>query len=95
VHLLNTHALLLAQSELDRHSGLHPSYGFPMYSGKHLHAPAPFLSWHTAFAPQGDGVHGDNFSATTGSVIEILLGENTKAKKSSALVLWRCKWLEM
>lgn len=33
-------------------------YGSPKYSGKQTHAPAPFRSLHTAFAPHGEGLHG-------------------------------------
>jgi len=40
------------------HSGLHPVYGSPKYSGKHEQEPAPFRSLHIAFAPHGDGLHG-------------------------------------
>ena len=57
-HLLLTQALLRSQSELVTHSGRQPLYGSPKYSGKHAHDPAPFLSLHTALAPQGDGLHG-------------------------------------
>lgn len=58
MHLFLVHALLLGQSELTKHSGRHPSYGFPKYPVMHIHAPAPSCSLHSAFAPQGDGVHG-------------------------------------
>lgn len=51
-------ALLRSQSEFDTHSGRHPVYGSPKYSGKHEHAPIPFLSLHMALAPQGEGWQG-------------------------------------
>lgn len=57
-HLFRIHALSDAQSELITHSGLQPSYGLPIYSGKQEHEPAPFRSLQTAFAPHGDGEHG-------------------------------------
>lgn len=55
-------ALFEVQSEFKMHSGRHPSYGFPMYSGKHEHEPAPFCSLQTAFGPHGEGVHGVGLS---------------------------------
>lgn len=58
LHLLLTQAVFLEQSEFNTHSGRHSRYGSPKYSGKHLQAPAPFLSVHLAFAPHGDGLHG-------------------------------------
>lgn len=57
-HLLFRQALLRSQSVFVTHSGLQPIYGSPIYSGRHVHDPAPFLSLHTAFAPQGDGLQG-------------------------------------
>lgn len=57
-HLLFTHALLLSHSELVTHSGLHPVYGSPKYSGRHMQEPAPLRSLHRAFAPHGDGLQG-------------------------------------
>lgn len=57
-HLLFRHALFLAQSVFSTHSGLQPVYGSPKYSGKHVQEPAPFLSLHSAFEPQGDGLQG-------------------------------------
>lgn len=58
LHLLFTHALSCAQSELVTHSGLQPVYGSPKYSGKHVQEPAPFCSLHIAFAPHGEGLQG-------------------------------------
>jgi len=52
------HALFDGQSVLSTHSGLQPSYGLPMYSGKQVQDPAPFCSRQMAFAPQGEGVQG-------------------------------------
>lgn len=40
------------------HSGLHPVYGSPMYSGRQVQDPTPFRSLQIAFAPHGDGLHG-------------------------------------
>lgn len=57
-HLLFVHALLLSQSELVTHSGLHPTYGSPKYSFKQVQEPAPFLSLQIAFGPQGEGLQG-------------------------------------
>lgn len=51
-------ALLDAQSKLCIHSGLHPSYGLPIYSARQMHEPAPFLSLQIALEPQGEGVQG-------------------------------------
>lgn len=61
-HLFRTHARFDAQSELRTHSGRHPSYGLPKYSGKHWHAPAPFCSRQMAFEPHGFGTQGCIFS---------------------------------
>lgn len=58
LHLLLEHALLRSQSEFETHSGRHPVYGSPKYSGKQEHEPTPFLSLHNALAPHGDGLHG-------------------------------------
>lgn len=52
------HALFHAQSKLFTHSGRHPKYGSPKYSGMHEQEPAPFDSLHTAFAPHGEGLQG-------------------------------------
>lgn len=52
------HALFKGQSLFIVHSGRQVSYGLPKKSGKHLHAPAPFLSKHTALSPHGDGSQG-------------------------------------
>lgn len=48
------------------HSGLHPVYGSPVYSGKQTHDPAPLRSLHTALAPQGEGLHGFLGASTGG-----------------------------
>lgn len=66
-HLLLMQALFEGQSDDKTHSGLHPSYGLPIYSGRHVHDPAPFCSLHTAFEPQGDGMHGVSGCGKTGS----------------------------
>lgn len=58
LHLLLTQALLLSHSVLVTHSGLHPVYGSPKYSGRQEQDPAPLRSLHTAFAPQGEGLQG-------------------------------------
>jgi len=60
------------QSEFITHSGLQPSYGFPLYSGKQLHEPAPLYSLHIAFIPQGEGMHGFRGSWYNGSTIIII-----------------------
>lgn len=57
-HLLFKQALLRSQSVFVTHSGLHPMYGSPMYSGRQVQDPTPFLSLQIAFAPHGDGLHG-------------------------------------
>ena len=61
--MLLIQALFDGQSEFKTHSGRHPSYGFPMFSGKHEHEPAPFCSLHTALGPHGEGMHGVGLSA--------------------------------
>lgn len=58
MHLLFVQALLLSQSELVTHSGLHPTYGSPKYSFRQVQEPAPFLSLQIAFGPQGEGLQG-------------------------------------
>lgn len=62
-------ALLETQSEFTVHSGLQLSYGFPIYSGRHTHDPAPFCSLHNALTPHGDGTHGFIYSWGMGSSI--------------------------
>lgn len=57
-HLFPMHALLYGQSEFRVHSGLHPSYGLPIKSGKQVQEPALLSSLHWALAPQGEGEHG-------------------------------------
>lgn len=52
------------QSELTVHSGRHPSYGLPIYSGKQAQDPTLFCSLQIAFEPQGDGVQGEVGIAT-------------------------------
>ena len=58
MHLFLKHARVETQSGLIVHSGLHSTYGSPNNCGRHLHEAAPFLSWHSAFVPQGEGWHG-------------------------------------
>lgn len=62
IHLFLMQALLEGHSELWTHSGLQFSYGFPTYSGRHMHEPAPFSFLQMAFVPQGEGIHGFKFS---------------------------------
>lgn len=62
IHLLFKQAFVGEQSVLTIHSGRHPSYGFPKYSGRQVQDPAPFCSLQIAFAPQGLGIHGDKCS---------------------------------
>lgn len=69
-HLFRIQALFEVQSEFKTHSGRHPSYGFPTYSGKHEHEPAPFCSLHTALGPHGEGMHGVGLSFICVSVLE-------------------------
>lgn len=59
------HALFDGQSVFRTHSGRQPSYGFPIYSGRQIHAPAPFCSRHWAFAPHGEGLQGVLISSIT------------------------------
>lgn len=58
MHLLLRQAFDLPQSSFVTHSGRHPVYGSPKYSGIQVHEPAPFFSLHIAFDPQGDPLHG-------------------------------------
>lgn len=53
-HFWRWQALLEGQSELRTHSGRHPKYGSPWYSGRQTHSPL----LHAAFAPHGDGLQG-------------------------------------
>lgn len=69
MHLLFKQALVRSQSELVTHSGLHPVYGSPKYSGIQVQEPAPFLSLHLALAPQGDGLHGVRGSSVVNGTI--------------------------
>lgn len=47
-HLFLMQARSLGQSEFKTHSGRHPKFGFPWYSGRQLHIPLK----HCVFAPQ-------------------------------------------
>lgn len=58
LHLLFAHAFVRSQSAFVTHSGLHPVYGSPKYSGRQTQEPALFFSLHIALAPHGDGLHG-------------------------------------
>ena len=55
-------ARLEGHSWLIVHSGLHSMYGFPWRPGRQVQAAALFLSEHTAFVPQGVGLHGSIMS---------------------------------
>lgn len=72
-HLFLMQALSLLHSALITHSGLHDSYGLPIYSGGQLHTP---LS-HNAFGPQGDGLQrssGNDGSVTGGLRVHCIKG---------------------
>lgn len=56
IHLLLRQAFSLEHSEFSMHSGRHPKYGSPLYSGKHVQI--PLIHW--VFDPQGDGLHGSS-----------------------------------
>lgn len=58
IHLNLIQARGGAQSALFSHSLRQPAYGSPWNPGRHVQDPTPFLSWHSAFAPHGDGRHG-------------------------------------
>lgn len=73
VHLFLTHALFEGQSEFKTHSGLQPSYGFPIYSGKQVQEPAPLSSLQIAFAPHGEGVQGVAFSGGGAVIFNIFV----------------------
>uniref|UniRef100_A0A1A9VW34 Uncharacterized protein n=1 Tax=Glossina austeni TaxID=7395 RepID=A0A1A9VW34_GLOAU len=51
-HLLRIQVLFRGQSEFNKHSGRHSSYGSPWYSFKQEHSP----SVQTAFTPHGDAL---------------------------------------
>ena len=55
-HFCLTQALSLGQSEFKTHSGRHPWYGSPWYSGMQVQIP----SKQFAFGPQGFGSHGSS-----------------------------------
>lgn len=63
VHLFLIQALSRGQSSFITHSGLHPLYGSPWYSGKQVQTP----SLHCAFGPHGDGLHGSIFTGGGGA----------------------------
>lgn len=86
-HLLEIHALLLEQSELRTHSGRHPEYASPWYSGKQEQIPLE----HWAFAPQGDGLHLSSGTSWTANKIQNcnLIYENDTIQ----LHTWRWGWL--
>lgn len=62
MHLFRIQARFEGQSEFNVHSGLQPSYGLPIYSGRHTQEPAPFRSLHSALIPHGDGLQGFKLS---------------------------------
>lgn len=61
VHLFLEHTLSNAQSMLVTHSGLHPTYGSPLYSDRQVQIPFE----HKALYPHGDGLHGSSGASTT------------------------------
>lgn len=75
LHLLLRQAKWLGHSLFITHCGRQPLYGSPKYSGMHLHAPAPFFSIQSAFAPHGFGEHGCWTSSclTVGKYLVILM----------------------
>lgn len=66
-HLLFTQALLRSQSELTTHSGRHPVYGSPKYSGRQVQEPAPPRTLQIAFAPHGEGSQGSRGRSVGGA----------------------------
>lgn len=93
LHLLFIQALFDGQSVFRTHSGRQPSYGFPMYSGKQIHAPAPFCSRHWAFAPQGDGWQGVRISSTAvGGVVHEVNGSPMNPVIQIQFGVWLITW---
>lgn len=69
-HLLRMHALFRAQSEFKTHSGRHPEYGSPWYSGKQEQIPL----LHKAFGPHGEGLQGSSNSGSfSGTIYDFIL----------------------
>ena len=64
-HFCWIQALFGGHSELMTHSGLQLGGG-PIYPGTQEQASWPFKTWHTAFAPHGDGWHGIGGLSVTG-----------------------------
>lgn len=65
LHFLFMQAKLLEQSSFTTHSGR--QFGdVPIKSGKHEHEGNSPFTWHTAFGPQGDGMHGLDVGASAG-----------------------------
>lgn len=58
MHLVLTHALSRAQSELTVHSGLHSTNAFPKVPGKHSQSAFPLRTRHVALRAHGDGLQG-------------------------------------
>lgn len=85
LHLLLVQALLRSQSEFDTHSGRHPVYGSPKYSGKHEHAPIPFRSLQIAFAPHGEGLQG--FGGGSGISVMHVFIINTHNRERPQLII--------
>jgi len=71
LHLLFAHAFVRSQSAFVTHSGLHPVYGSPKYSGRQTQEPAPFFSRQIALAPHGDGLHGSLGPSVGGTITNI------------------------
>lgn len=74
-HLLRRHARSRAHSGFTTHSGRHPSYGLPVYSGRHEQAP----SRQMALGPHGDGLQG---SLASGGTVATEDGEREKISDS-------------
>lgn len=89
MHLFLIHARLLGQSVFKVHSGLHPSYGFPMKSGRHSQEPALFCSRHIAFEPHGLGMQGvDGTTAAFGILSHLTNGFPVKPIVQTHIAVW-------
>lgn len=62
-HLFLKQALSLEHSWLPVHSGLQDSYGFPLYSAKHVQNPL----LHSALGPHGEGLQGSDGVGVVGT----------------------------
>jgi len=76
------HAWVESQSEFSTHSGRQPG-GAPMYDTWHEQTARQSTSRHWLYGPHGDGLHGEQVSATTGDVVGLISGTTAMTRHPS------------